>query len=45
MLNFITAQDKYGHPIKLNYKGKATYQTFVGGLISIVFKVIIYAFI
>jgi hypothetical protein len=26
--------DNYGEPVKLNYKGKETYQTLPGGILS-----------
>jgi len=33
--NAIRIFDMYGEPVKINYKGKETYQTIPGGILSI----------
>ena len=35
LVNGVTTTDYFGAPISLNYKGRSTYKTFLGGLITI----------
>ena len=37
----IERQDIFGHPVSLTYKGQQTYQSVLGGMVSLVGKLII----
>lgn len=39
IMSFVVGFDNFGHPAQLTYKGKQTFQTKLGGLCSIVIKV------
>ncbi|CDW84840.1 UNKNOWN [Stylonychia lemnae] len=43
--NAITSLDIFGHEIGFTYKNKRTYQSLIGGLTSIMFKVVIMTFL
>ena len=49
MKNFLKRQDQFGHPVVLNFVGDIdddpsdTYPTVIGGLFSILLKIIYYA--
>ena len=42
--NQLRAQDKFGAPVAFNYKGKETFQTVPGALISIIMNVFMIAY-
>jgi hypothetical protein len=43
--NMVTTIDSYGTPINLTYKSKTTFQSFLGGMVTIVCKFIVFAFL
>ena len=42
--NFLQSQDLFGHPIALNYNKRSTYNSSLGGFISILLKLLIMGF-
>jgi hypothetical protein len=42
--NYIQSIDIYGVPITLNFKGKSVYQTFLGGMFTVITGLIIAAY-
>ena len=38
LLEMITNQDIYGHPIGINYKGSGTYKTLLGAFVTLITK-------
>ena len=40
----IEGQDVFGHPVSLTYKGQQTYQSVLGGLVSLVGKLLIFVY-
>ena len=44
MMKTIRNQDQYGHPVTFNFNGNETYQTVPGGIISIVFVIVVLAY-
>ena len=40
LLRFIRSLDDFGHPIKLSYKGEDTYQSFFGGVFTLLVQVL-----
>ena len=44
LLNFIRNMDNYGVPVKLNFKGKDSYQTLPGGILSLILLLLMATF-
>ena len=42
LLEMITNQDIYGHPIGINYKGSGTYKTLLGAFVTLITKALMY---
>ena len=43
--NKVRACDKFGAPVQFNYKGKDTYETIVGGVVSGLLRLLIFVYI
>ena len=41
ILNLLSSLDEFGHPMSLTYKGEFTYQTLIGGVLSIIMQVLV----
>ena len=41
ILNLLSSLDEFGHPMSLTYKGEFTYQTLVGGVLSIIMQILV----
>ena len=41
LLGFLRSLDEFGYPMSLTYKGLFTYQTLIGGILSIVMQVLV----
>ena len=41
ILSLLRSLDEFGHPMSLTYKGDFTYQTLIGGVLSIIMQVLV----
>ena len=41
--DYISSYDEWGQPVSFNYKGEDAYKTSVGGVLSIIFKLVVYS--
>ena len=42
--SYVTDLDTFGEPVKLNYRGKQTYKTFCGALLTLALRFFLIAF-
>ena len=41
LIGLLSSLDEFGHPMSLTYKGEFTYQTLIGGILTIVMQVLV----